>query len=93
MEKISWKKLEADFNRYQNSELYTLQNAYNSASANKYRAWNYCKQLLKQNNGYNLKVIGFNCHMFSAGFEYIDGNGKKHFVKITKAHDYDAIVE
>lgn len=93
MEKIKYSRIDGSHAHYLASTMYALEDAYQSASVFKYRAWNYCKQLANQYGGYNLKVISYNCHIFTAGFEYLDDSGRLHFVKITKAHDYDAIVE
>lgn len=55
-------------NRYNNSRMYSLSHAYANASSAKEKAWSHCCELLLRYKGSDLKVIGANCHVFSAGF-------------------------
>ena len=60
--------------------------AYERPSVYKVRAWEYCKQLMNEYNGYGLAVTGHNCMAFSAGFiGYVDG--LKCYFHITKSYD------
>ena len=74
------------YHRYKMSDTTELWQAYEKPSYNKQNAFNYCKKLQADNNGYNLRIIGFNCHNFSVGFMF-EKDGKKHFAYITKTYD------
>lgn len=72
------------------SEDYALELVYNSFSANKGRAWCYCREKQSELNGYGLKVITHNCTVFTAGFEYTDDNtGEAKFYYIAPTFDCD----
>ena len=73
--------------RHNISEEYSIYKAYKTPSDNKVRAWEYCKQLCRDNNGHNLKVIGHSCHVFSAAFTFTK-NGCNYIVHITPSHNY-----
>ena len=60
------------YKAWERSEDYALEFVYNSFSANKARAWRYCREKQAELNGYRLKVITHNCMVFTAGFEYYD---------------------
>lgn len=75
------------------SENYDIFQAYKSPSREKQEAWEYCKNLCKKQKGSNLKIIGKNCFFFSAGFFYLDENGKERFMHITKSADYSYLIE
>ena len=93
MEKINFtKKMQAYFNRYNASDMHDLSQAYANASVFKWRAFRYCINLMASVNGYNLKVISFNCHIFTAGFMYEAEDGV-HFVYITPSHNYDCVIK
>ncbi len=55
---------------YHWSDKTNLYMAYGSVSAKKVEAWNHCKELCEQKNGWGLKVIGANSFFFSAGFMF-----------------------
>ncbi len=74
-------------NRYEQSKTVDLWQAYATASENKRRAWRYCQGLCGGYNGWGLKIIGANCHQFSAGFLFQDGDGVVNFAYITKSAD------
>lgn len=64
----------------------SLDMAYGHYSSAKQRAWYYCEDLMKEHDGYTIRILGHNCMTFSVGFiGYI--NGLKHFFYITR--DYD----
>lgn len=79
----------ADINRayeaWKKSEMKCLENAYKAPSEAKQRAWVRCIGLCNANNGTNLRIIGRNCHTFSAGFVYFK-DGRCMFVWVTKYH-------
>ena len=60
--------------------------AYGRPSAAKVRAWEYCKQLCAEMDGYDLIICGWNCMKFSAYFKFFDGD-KLCYAYITA--DYD----
>ena len=68
------------------SNKHYLSDCYNNYSYAKARAYNYCKDLQTKYNGYDFKIIGYNCMSFSVGF-YCDFDGKTNFVYITKSYD------
>ena len=77
----------ADINRayeaWKRSEMSSLEDAYEAPSEAKRCAWVRCIGLRNANNGTNLRIIGRNCHTFSAGFVYFK-DGQRTFVWITK---------
>ena len=80
------KNFKSIYKRYLDSELYSLHDLYKYFSVYKMQAWRYCENLLKNYNGHNLKIIGGNSQLFSAGFT-CEINGIKNFVYITASHD------
>lgn len=71
---------------YKQSKLYNLYSCYNKVSDSKEIAYEYCLRLMDKYNGTDLRIIGYNTFVFSAGFigEY---EGRKAFFYITA--DYD----
>ena len=79
--------------QYKLSDKDELYKAYGRCSAEKMRAWEHCKKLCHDYNGWGLKVLGANCYQFSAGFLFTDEEtGVRRIMKITKsghtAYDY-----
>lgn len=82
------KNIQGAYRTYLNSIYEDLFDAYEHPSIYKAQAWEYCINLCREYGGFpsTLKIIGFNCMTFSAGFiGYIDG--LKHFFWITKSYD------
>lgn len=79
-----------NYSSYKNSTMHHLGDAYKTCSANKVRAWDYCKKLEERKNGHGLKVIHKNTFIFTAGFEF-EEDGKTMFMYITP--NYDQAVE
>ena len=79
-----------NYNFYKASTMNGLHDAYKTCSANKIKAWNYCKELEARKNGHDLKVIHKNTFIFTAGFIF-EEDGKKMFMYITP--NYDQAVE
>lgn len=78
----------ANFARYVRSDYDSLFKAYEKPSKDKRKAWEHCKNLCDAFDGYRLKVITKNCHMFTAGFQYIDvDSGEERFYFITKSYE------
>ena len=61
--------------------------AYARPSAAKIEAWNYCRELCRDLNGYNLRISSRNTYRFSAVFTYTTENGSKAYAYITPEHD------
>lgn len=64
----------------------TLDDVYKSYSYAKAKAWEYCKWLCNLFSGKNLSVVGHNCMMFSASFDF-EYEGEKYLMYITKSYD------
>ena len=78
----------AHYDEYTRSWIYDLDDCYESYSQYKRNAYNRCLQLMNDLNGYNLKIISYNCMQFTVGFEFADPEtGECMFAYITK--DYD----
>ena len=81
---------EYSFNRYGNRGLY---NVYGSCSQAKRNAFDYCRNLQYEKNGYNGTIVSANGWMFTYGFKYTDEAGNEHLMYITKDHDYDFVID
>ena len=80
------KQMQSAYKRYLTSKYYNnLYNCYTNPSYNKVKALEYCNQLRNSKNGFDLKIIGYNCMQFSVGFQFIENN-KLCFAYITKDH-------
>lgn len=55
---------------WNNSTDYELYHVYSDYSCRKYNAFEYCKTLMYQLEGWGLRIIGHNCMTFSVGFEF-----------------------
>ncbi len=76
------------YSTYKMARYTDLYSAYGRCSSRKREAWDYCQKLCEKHNGEGLRVIGRNCHTFSAGFEFTDQEtGEIMFMHITKSHD------
>lgn len=69
---------------YRGATATDLHGIYTIVSKKKLEAFDYCKSLMKEYNGKNLKVIGGNSYTFSAGFEFTDEDNNKCIMYITK---------
>lgn len=78
--------------QYDWSNMDELYKAYNTCSAEKWKAWEHCKELCHKYDGWGLKVLGANTYQFSAGFLFNDDIGEVKIMKITasghRAYDY-----
>ena len=72
---------------YRRATATDLYGIYTTFSSKKAEAFNYCKSLMKEHNGSNLRVIGGGSWQFSAGFEFKDEDGKDCIMYITKGHN------
>ena len=76
------------FDRWLNSNAYRLEDVYNSYSVFKARAYQYCKELMWDLQGWGLKILSANSQAFTVGFEFVDPETSElMFAYITK--DYD----
>lgn len=75
---------------YNWSDSYDLYDAYNSPSCRKYRAWQYCSDLMKKYNGHDLKITGHNCMQFSAAFLF-EKDDSTYLCYITASDDYEVL--
>lgn len=71
------------YNSYVRSSTTSLFQAYKKPSQAKEHGWWRCRDLCAKFNGYDLKILGYNCFMFSAAFLF-DDNGYTHLMYITK---------
>ena len=73
------------YDAYNNSWDYSLYDVYGHYSEYKYNAMEYCRNLMNDLNGYNLKIISHNSMQFTVGFEFADPEtGECMFAYITK---------
>ena len=87
MKLLKTQQIKNAYQRYLNSDYWTLWHAYTGPSYNKERAWKYCEDLENKYSGFGLRVIGYNSSTFSAGFIGVV-DGVDVFVYITHANDY-----
>lgn len=95
LKEISWSNTEAlrrAYNSYCMSSYETLSDAYGRYSEAKSKAYDYCIDLMKRFNSDDLRIIGHNTYMFSAGFTFdvLDSETyevKKAFCYITPSYD------
>lgn len=84
------KQIRANYNYYKHN-LHnlprTLEEAYNSASCYKHRAFNYWRDYVNTHEAKDLRILSHNCHFFSLGFTYIE-NGEEYFAHITAYNNY-----
>ena len=78
----------ANIERWKNTQKRDLYDVYKNPSLAKRRAWGYCVNLCYLHGGNDLKVVGFNCMKFSAGFEFVnDKTGELMYMHITPSYD------
>lgn len=86
------KRFSRAYRAYCNSNMTNLYDLYKQPSTYKFRAYNYCRDMYNNYNGYDFRIIGGNCQAFSVGFKYKNKNGKEMFVYITKDYDREMVV-
>ena len=74
-------------NSYRRATATDLHGIYTTYSSKKAKAFEYCKELMKEHNGSDLRVIGGSSYSFSAGFKFTDDEGNKCIMYITKGHN------
>lgn len=76
------------YSAYLKSTSHDLYDVYSSYSIYKARAYNRCRDLMLDMNGWGLRILSHNSQAFTVGFEYPDSEtGEICFAYITK--DYD----
>ena len=86
------KRLTSAYKRWQESDMDSLWKAYAHASKDKWEAWDDCRKTCFALGGRDLKVIGANTYVFSAGFVF-EKDGVQKFCYITKSGKEIAEVE
>ena len=82
------KVAQGNIDRYNRSDMVTLNHAYARPSTAKENAYWYCRRLMAKLNGWGLKVISYNTFMFTAGFLFKDKEtGVIKFMYITPNYD------
>ena len=71
------------YERYQKSRDYKLDDVYGKYSIHKEKAFEECKYLMDNNDGFFLKIISHNVQFFTCGFVFYDENYNKFFCYIT----------
>lgn len=67
------KRIKSAFKLHQSSRYYELNDCYKNPSQNKYNSYQEVKQIMREFDGFDLRIISFNSHVYTAGFfGYID---------------------
>lgn len=80
---------QAQIERFDRSQAYSLSDVYGRYSHAKAQAWKNCENLYNKLGGYGaMKIISHNSNFFSVGFRFVDAEtGVLKFAYITKGHD------
>ena len=90
MKKVNMtKRFKEIYRRFCKSHNTELIHVYDRWSEEKQKAYNYCRELQQKYNGEYFRIIGACTSFFSAGFEYVNKEGKRMFVYITHGGDYE----
>lgn len=65
---VKHKDLNSYYQRWLDSTENTIYKAYSRPSVYKLRAFERCEDIMHEFGGYNLRIVGHNCHLFSAAF-------------------------
>lgn len=65
-------------------ELCGIRGAYKTASNDKWREWDKCRELCREHDGSGLTICSANPYIFTAGFVFKDASGAACFMYITK---------
>ena len=86
---MSVKKLKGAYERYLKSDMTSILHAYTKPSVYKVQAWEErCKGTMREFGGHDLRIIGKNCSIFTAGFVFEDMANRKYFCYITPSQKY-----
>ena len=64
------------YEKYQMSTYYRLEHCYNKPSMAKIKAYNDIIEECNINNGWHLRIMSYNCQMFTVGYIVLNGNDK-----------------
>ena len=81
------KLMKSAYARYLNSNLFNLWQCYDKYSQAKANAMDYCMRLMCELNGHDLRIVSYNCNVFTVGFLFMNEDDEKCFAYITR--DYD----
>lgn len=82
IKKTKDKRIKSAFKQHQNSRLYELNDCYKNASQNKYYIYQELRKIMIEYDGFDLRIISYNAHVFTVGFfGYI--NNRLNFFYIT----------
>lgn len=71
------------FDSYLKSSDYCLGCVYERWSSKKYEAWNHCLEVMREKDGYDIRILSANRYMFTVGFRFKRDN-KTYLMHITK---------
>lgn len=74
--------------RYNQSSGQTIYSVYEKPSARKKEIWQHLCGLKDAQQGYDLRVIGYNCHYFTAAYRYRDADDKEMLRVFTSCKDF-----
>lgn len=74
--------------RYNEASGQTIYSAYDSISDRKKEIWQSLCRLKDAQRGYDLRVIAYNCHFFTAAYRYRDDNDKEMLRIFTAYRDF-----
>lgn len=92
MERVSKKFGNGLYQRWCDSSVYDISQAYSRPSYKKMEAWQYCKDLRDKYEGWDLRIVSYNTFVFTAGFICPGPDGERVYVHITPSHDYCMII-
>ena len=81
------KLMQGWYERYQHSNMYTLDDCYVSASYNKVKAYYNCLNLMCKLNGKHGRIVSFTNHIFTFGF-VAELNGTMCYIHCTRDNTY-----
>lgn len=81
------------YESYKRATATELHHVYKSYSKRKAIAFDDCKELCRQLNGEDFKVVSACSNFFTVGFIYPDADGLYHFRYETHANSYDEILD
>lgn len=76
------------YDRYLKSTACSLYDVYDSYSDAKAQAYDHCRQLMKDLNGHDFRIVSYNIMQFTAGFRF-EHECKEWFCYITR--DYNRV--
>lgn len=90
MTKRERERAEYNYKVWEMSEKDSIYKAYKRPSFAKYKAFERCREMCRNDDGWGCKVVSTNCSTFTAGYEYADKeSGVCKFVYITPWNVYE----